>query len=79
MDEILLLKEAATQLRVSQRHLERLIHKGDGPPLVALGTRRVGIRFADLKKWVDDRTEPMPKPRIRVPAIMRPVFEGTEK
>lgn len=48
-------KEAAARAAISLRHLERLIGNGEGPPIVRLGARRVGIAESDLNQWLASR------------------------
>jgi hypothetical protein len=49
-------KEAAGRLRVSQRHLQRLEKRGQGPPRTNLGDRTFGYTNYGLAAWVRDRT-----------------------
>ena len=48
-------KKAAERANVSLRHFERLIANGEGPPLVRLGPRRVGIIEEDSDAWLRSR------------------------
>jgi predicted DNA-binding transcriptional regulator AlpA len=34
----------------------RLINMGQGPRLVRLSARRVGVRVSDARRWLDQRT-----------------------
>ncbi len=52
--QALTLAEAADVLRVSPRHLQNLFRKGDGPPVIRLGRRRV-IRRDALNHWLAER------------------------
>ncbi len=52
--ETLTILEAAATLRVSRRHLQSLLAKGEGPPAVRLGRRRV-IRREALNHWLAER------------------------
>jgi predicted DNA-binding transcriptional regulator AlpA len=52
---ILTKKEAAARDAISQRHLERLISRGEGPPIIQLGERRVGIDEDDNDAWLRSR------------------------
>ncbi len=54
--ELLTEAEAARSLRVSQRHLQRLVARGVGPPRVRLGERRVAYPKAGLLAWIAERT-----------------------
>ena len=40
---------------MSVRHLERLISLGEGPPLIRLGARKVGIADDDFDAWLASR------------------------
>jgi predicted DNA-binding transcriptional regulator AlpA len=48
-------REAAKRGGISVRHLERLISVGEGPPLIRLGARKVGIADADWAAWIASR------------------------
>jgi excisionase family DNA binding protein len=48
------ISEAADAIRVSRRHLQTLLKKGDGPPVVRLG-RRMIIRSEALRQWLAER------------------------
>ena len=54
--ELLTEAEAARRLRVSQRHLQRLVELGEGPPRTRLGDRRVAYPLDGLITWVRQRT-----------------------
>ena len=54
--EVLRPLEAAEELRLSKRTLERMRVNGDGPKYVRLGSRRIGYRIADLRDWLASRT-----------------------
>ncbi len=49
--QVLTLAEAAGMLRVSQRHLFKIMADGNGPPVVSLGRRKV-IRREALQQWL---------------------------
>ncbi|MFB9262829.1 helix-turn-helix transcriptional regulator [Bradyrhizobium erythrophlei] len=51
MPALLMQREAAALLRLSERTLERWRVSGDGPPFVKAG-RRVLYRPADLDTWI---------------------------
>ena len=56
MRRILSKKEFAEQrMGRSVRHLERMIAIGEGPPIIKLGPRAVGIAEADGKAWLASR------------------------
>ncbi len=50
----LTLPEVAAALRVSRRHLQSLLAKGEGPPVIRLGRRRI-IRREALDRWLAKR------------------------
>ncbi len=52
--ETLTIPEAAAALRVSRRHLQNLFRRGDGPPVIRLGRRRI-IRREALDRWLAGR------------------------
>jgi predicted DNA-binding transcriptional regulator AlpA len=47
--------EAADRAGVVRRTLERMIACGEGPPVVAVSTRRRGIIESDLDAWLMGR------------------------
>jgi predicted DNA-binding transcriptional regulator AlpA len=53
--KILSKREAADRDGISLRHLERLISTGEGPPIIRLGERRVGIDQDDNDAWLRSR------------------------
>jgi predicted DNA-binding transcriptional regulator AlpA len=53
--KILSKREFADRIGRSVRHLERLISEGEGPPIVRLGTRAVGIDEDDGDVWIAAR------------------------
>lgn len=59
---VLTLAEVARALGVSVASVRRLISRGEGPPVVRVTPRRLGIREADLERWLLSRTEPRRAP-----------------
>ena len=57
MRKILSKREFADRIGRSVRHLERLISEGEGPPLVKLGVRAVGIDECDADAWIKARRQ----------------------
>ena len=56
MRRILSKKEFSEQrMGRSVRHLERMIAIGEGPPIIKLGPRAVGIAEADGEAWLASR------------------------
>lgn len=47
--------EFASRAKISRRHLERLIARGEGPPIIVLGPRRRGIADEDGDAWLRSR------------------------
>jgi excisionase family DNA binding protein len=50
---VLTLAEAAGTLRISIRHLAKLLSEGKGPPVIRLG-RRALVRRVALDQWLAD-------------------------
>jgi len=48
-------QEVAERLRLSPRTLELWRQRGDGPPYVRVGPRRVLYRRADVETWLASR------------------------
>ena len=55
MKKILTKRQFADRIGRSVRHVERLISVGEGPPIVRLGLRAVGIDEADGDAWIAAR------------------------
>ncbi|WP_454916531.1 helix-turn-helix transcriptional regulator [Xanthobacter sediminis] len=49
------LKDSASIAGISIATLRRRIDAGDGPPVVRMSPRRVGIRAGKLRKWLEAR------------------------
>jgi excisionase family DNA binding protein len=54
-DEYCTLPELARWLRVSERHVQRLLQTGDAPPATRLG-RRIIFNRANVQHWLERRT-----------------------
>ncbi len=52
--EAVTIEEAADLIRVSRRHLQKLMADGEGPPVIQLGRRRI-IRRDALLQWLVSR------------------------
>jgi predicted DNA-binding transcriptional regulator AlpA len=50
-DRVLTLKQWAELNALSLRTAARLIAGGDGPPILRLSNRRIGIRESDAARW----------------------------
>ena len=48
-------KQFAERMGRSVRHLERMIAVGEGPPIIKLGPRAVGIAEEDGEAWLASR------------------------
>jgi predicted DNA-binding transcriptional regulator AlpA len=55
MHSIISKRQCAERSGMSVRHLERLISVGEGPPLIRLGARKIGITDADWAAWLASR------------------------
>jgi predicted DNA-binding transcriptional regulator AlpA len=55
MATIITKKEAARRGSMSVRHLERLASVGEGPAIIRLGVRKVGIADGDFDAWIASR------------------------
>jgi predicted DNA-binding transcriptional regulator AlpA len=54
------LKLAAARCGLSLRQLQRLLSVGEGPAVIQLSARRVGIAESDLEAWLTSRRRPVP-------------------
>ena len=48
---VITLQEFAASQGISFATVQRMIARGEGPPVIKLSTRRVGVRIIDLKEW----------------------------
>ena len=55
MKRILTKRQFAERIGKSVRHLERLISAGEGPPVIRLGPRAIGIEEDDGDAWIAAR------------------------
>ena len=55
MRTIMSKKKFAERMGRSVRHLERMIAIGEGPPIIKLGPRAVGIAEEDGEAWLASR------------------------
>lgn len=55
---VLTLKEAARIAALSEPTLRRVIKAGTGPRVLRLSPRRVGVRVADLRAWLEAHGAP---------------------
>jgi excisionase family DNA binding protein len=71
-NEYLTLAETAEWLRISERHLQRLLETGDAPPFNRLGRRLIFSRVA-VRRWLEARTSP------KAPASNEPRSEAVRQ
>ena len=57
---MLTVNEFAKMIGKSPRHTQRLMSDGEGPPIVRLGKRAIGIMEADAEAWLAGRRETPP-------------------
>jgi excisionase family DNA binding protein len=57
---ILSLAEVAERLGCSRRTIERAISIGEGPTLMQISMRRIGIAEHDYEAWIARRRRPAP-------------------
>jgi predicted DNA-binding transcriptional regulator AlpA len=55
---VLTVKESAEWAGLSLSTFKRLQRDGEGPAIVQLSERRIGIRFIDLTRWLAERMRP---------------------
>ena len=54
-DRLLNRDEVEVLFGISRRYLEVSAVRGDGPPMIRVGSRMVRYRVADLRGWLDAR------------------------
>jgi predicted DNA-binding transcriptional regulator AlpA len=52
---VLTLPEIAKAQRTSLSTLQRLIAAGEGPKIIQIGKRRIGVRVIDYRPWSESR------------------------
>jgi excisionase family DNA binding protein len=55
LDRVISIRQAAEKVGVSVPTFRRVIEAGEGPPVIQLSTRRLGVRESDVSKWLNDR------------------------
>jgi predicted DNA-binding transcriptional regulator AlpA len=53
-------KQFGKKIGKSERHVERLIERGKGPPTVQTGDRAIGITEEDADAWIEARRKVPP-------------------
>ena len=48
-------QEVARRTTLSPSTLQLMRRRGDGPPWVRLGSRRVAYRWSDVERWIADQ------------------------
>ncbi len=61
-DRVLSKQEIAMRLGCSERNVDRLIKVGDGPPVLRISPRRVGVLQSDFETWLGARRRPQASP-----------------
>ena len=54
------LNDAAARAGFCRRSLDRLIARGEGPSLIKISDRRLGVLETDLESWLMARRKPAP-------------------
>jgi predicted DNA-binding transcriptional regulator AlpA len=54
-DSIRSIEDRARESGISTKTLRRLIWRGEGPPIIRLSPRRIGISDRDWQAWLDSR------------------------
>ena len=60
MKTVSTIKQFAQRIGRSERHVQRIISDGEGPPVVSLGKRAVGIIDEDGDAWIAGRRKTPP-------------------
>ncbi len=55
LERLLTRDEVEAVFGISRRYLEVSAVRGDGPPMIRVGSRMVRYRVADLREWLDAR------------------------
>lgn len=56
---LLTIPEAAERLRLTEKALRQIMHRGEGPPIIRISPRNIRIAVADLKDWLNERRDPV--------------------
>jgi predicted DNA-binding transcriptional regulator AlpA len=63
-NRMLSIRKVSEMLGISQSTLRKHCTSGEGPKLIKLSSRRVGIRVKDLNLWLAQQETKPEKPRI---------------
>jgi len=55
LERLLTRDEVEAVFGISRRYLEVSAVRGDGPPMIRVGSRMVRYRVGDLREWLDAR------------------------
>jgi predicted DNA-binding transcriptional regulator AlpA len=55
-DRVMTIPECAAAANVSLATMRRRIAAGEGPRIVRLSSRRIGVRVSDYRRWLDTRS-----------------------
>ncbi|MBM4298301.1 MAG: hypothetical protein FJ143_11235 [Deltaproteobacteria bacterium] len=55
-DRVLTFREWIEAAKISDATGRRILKGPDGPPVIELSPRRIGIRVSDHRKWLEART-----------------------
>ena len=55
LERLLTRDEVEAVFGISRRYLEVSAVRGDGPPMIRVGSRMVRYRVGDLREWLDVR------------------------
>jgi predicted DNA-binding transcriptional regulator AlpA len=62
-NRVISIQNVAELLGISQPTLRRQCVAGEGPKLIRLSSRRIGVRVKDLDLWLAQRAGEVQKPR----------------
>ena len=57
---VLTLDQIAERCGTTRRNIERLNANGEGPPLIQVSPRKVGVLESDFVEWLQSRRRPAP-------------------
>lgn len=55
---VISIDEVAKRMGVVRRTVERLIAEGEGPTVIRLSARRIGILESEFQRWLTSRQRP---------------------
>ncbi|MBF0562650.1 MAG: AlpA family phage regulatory protein [Alphaproteobacteria bacterium] len=60
MPRVYSLDEVAAETGLVRRTIDRLLAAGEGPSIIQLSARRIGVLDTDLTAWLQSRRRPAP-------------------